>query len=137
MQLSSVHPLQMNVFKAILLTAIGVCVVSGCSRPQTIVGVWRHPYETATAAHIVEFRKDGSFDFKATSIGFKGEAILWKGTYSIVDSNHIDLKMTQGGWTNPPPGSTWPVTLSYSLSRQGLQLQRIDSGDMEKYSRIR
>jgi hypothetical protein len=114
---------------------------SKTNKPQmaapTIVGRWKRPFETRTGATIVEFRKDGSFNYKTTSIAYKGEALLWTGTYSIVDSNHVYVELVQGSLTNGPVVKM-PVTLSYSLSREGLQLQRLDFGeDMPTYTRMR
>jgi len=127
----------MNMFKAILFGTIGLFAAVGCSRPQTIAGEWGHPFETGTGAEFVEFRKDGSFYFKTTSIAYKGEALLWSGTYTIVDSNHILLELTPGGLTNKP-ATTTPITVSYSLSKDGLELQSFSrEGELPKYSRVR
>jgi hypothetical protein len=121
--------------RAILLTVFASFAVSGCSRPHTIVGAWRHSFDTG--AETFEFLKNGSFYIKSASPAFKGEIVIFKGSYTVVDSNHIHIDFAPGALTNKPPLTT-PGTLLYSLSGDELELQRLTmAGDLEKYRRVR
>jgi hypothetical protein len=101
-----------------LLTTI--CFVSHGA--DSLVGKWR--CETLTNA-TVEFLKDGSFHLTAVDhAGGREIFVPMSGSYRIVDTNHIILRIVPAA--SVAPSNSVPITLSYALSGDELQLQTID-----------
>ncbi len=88
---------------------------------------------------MIEFSKDGAFKFGSFMKGVTGQELplplTFAGKYQVVDSSHVKLSVSKGV-TVPSSGS--PMTLSYSISGDTLELQGLsDITKAAKYHRVR
>jgi len=87
----------------------------------------------------VEFLKEGSFKMGSTiaTDGDKRTAVVFTGTYVLIDTNHVRLEVASG-----VPGSTnkTPLTVTFSLVGAELEMSKLTSSvvpETQKYRRVK
>jgi hypothetical protein len=135
----------------LLLLVLSGVSLSGCSRAESLLGVWRTDpvqWDNPTGHtnriegfYKIEFLKDGSFNIGRFMKGVTGQELPFPslftlgGKYEVVDSSHIKFEVSKS-MTTPSGGK--PTTVSYSISGDTLDLQGFgDITETTKYHRVK
>jgi ribosomal protein L40E len=119
-----------------------------CLRPKGLIGLWRtgtfrtsptgHEDKIAESYQTAEFLKNGSFKLTAVMKLPGGKDLIFpqQGTYTMIDSNHVRLNFTP---ISNRPDAIIPLTVSFTISGNQLQMDTISSGviaEKTKYRRV-